>query len=37
MNDFLRKFGTVGSTERAAVKAVGRFALFLVLPGRVER
>ena len=31
LNDFLRKFGTIGSTERMAV-----FVLFLVSPGRVE-
>jgi len=34
-NNFMREFGTIGSTERTAVR-VGRFAVFLVLPGRVQ-
>jgi len=33
LKDFLRTFGTIGSTEvNALQKAVGRFVLFLVIP-----
>ena len=35
LNDFLRKFGTIGSTERTAISRRPFCAIFS-LPGRVE-